>query len=242
MNEFFRSLIFYTGLFPLTVLFSFISIFILPLSRSRRYKIICGWARSTLWWLKITNNLEWEVEGLEKIPNQNGIIMCKHQSAWETIALQLIFPKQSQVLKKELFLIPFFGWALASLNPIAINRQAGVKSIKKIQKEAKKRIEDGWWVLIFPEGTRMPVGRAGEYRRTAPAIAKMLNCPLVPVAHNAGVFWPKNSFLKKKGTIRVIIGDPIFTDELSSKEATSKAKNWIEKTCSKLPSKIMLKT
>ncbi len=235
MKNFIRSSLFYLGLIPLTVIYSFISILILPLNRPARYKIITGWARACLTWLKFTCNLSWVVEGAENITQNSGVIICKHQSAWETISLQLIFPRQSQVIKRELIWIPFFGWGLASLNPIAINRKSSVRSLKSVLMKGEERIKQGWWVLIFPEGTRIPVGEVGQYKQTGAALARQLGCPLIPVAHNAGAFWPRKSFQKKEGMIRVVVGKPISTHNKTTKEITEEAKIWIESTCAKLP-------
>ena len=202
MKNLIRSSLFYLGLIPLTVIYSIISILILPLNRPTRYKIITGWARACLKWLKLTCDLSWAVEGVENITQTPGVIMCKHQSAWETISLQLIFPRQSQVIKRELVWIPFFGWGLASLNPIAIDRKSNVRALKSVLTKGEERIKQGWWVLIFPEGTRIPVGEIGQYKQTGAALARQLGCPLIPVAHNAGAFWPRKSFLKKEGVIK----------------------------------------
>ena len=235
MKNLVQSSLFYLGLVPLTVIYSIISILILPLNRPTRYKIITGWARACLKWLKLTCDLSWAVEGVENITQTPGVIMCKHQSAWETISLQLIFPRQSQVIKRELVWIPFFGWGLASLNPIAIDRKSNVRALKSVLTKGEERIKQGWWVLIFPEGTRIPVGEIGQYKQTGAALARQLGCPLIPVAHNAGAFWPRKSFLKKEGVIRVVVGKPISTYNKTTKEVTEEAKIWIESTCANLP-------
>ena len=233
-----RSWIFYAGLIPLTVFFAIISVCVLILPPTPRYKTIITWSKLALWWLKITCNLHWEVKGIENITDRPGVILCKHQSAWETIAMQMIFPKQTQVLKKELLRIPFFGWGLACLNPIAINRSQGTKSVRKILDLGQKRIKDGWWVLLFPEGTRIEVGKNGRFTQTGAALALEADCPIIPVAHNAGVFWKKNTVKKRPGTINVIIGAPISTEGRSRKNIIKDAENWIETTCGKLPSDI----
>ncbi|MGB0637304.1 MAG: lysophospholipid acyltransferase family protein [Gammaproteobacteria bacterium] len=233
-----RSWMFYSGLIPLTVFFSIISVCVLILPSTPRYKTIITWSKLALWWLRITCDLHWAVRGIENITDQPGVILCKHQSAWETIAMQMIFPKQTQVLKKELLSIPFFGWGLACLNPIAINRKRGAKSVKKILDIGQKRIKDGWWVLFFPEGTRIAVGENGRFTQTGAALALEANCPIIPVAHNAGVFWKKNTVKKYPGTIEVIIGAPISTAGRSRKNIIKDAENWIDTMCAKLPSEI----
>lgn len=230
-----RSMIFYCGLLPLTMLFSFIGIVILPLPRTWRYAVITRWSRLTIVWLKLACGLDWRVTGRENIPSVPGVILSKHQSAWETIALQLIFPRQSQVLKKELLHVPFFGWGLASLNPIAIDRSAGAKALRTVLERGVERIREGWWVLLFPEGTRIAPGEVGRYTQTGAALALAANSVVVPVAHNAGVFWARNALTKYPGTIDVVIGPPIATLGKSAKMITQQAQAWIEQTCATLP-------
>jgi len=230
-----RSWLFYLGLAPLTVVFSLVGIAILPLPRTLRYAVITRWSVITIWWLRVSCGLGYAVEGRENIPDSPGVIVCKHQSAWETITLQLIFPRQCQVLKRELLRVPFFGWGLASLNPIAIDRKAGARALKTVLARGVERIRDGWWVLLFPEGTRVPAGTRGRYTSTGAALAIEAGCPLVPVAHNAGVFWARNAVTKHSGTIRVVIGPPIETAGKSAKAAIREAEEWIEATCARLP-------
>ncbi|MEQ8661074.1 MAG: lysophospholipid acyltransferase family protein [Gammaproteobacteria bacterium] len=230
-----RSWLFYIGLAPLTVLFSVVGIAILPLPRTFRYAVITRWSVLTIGWLRLCCGLGYAVEGREHLPDMPGVIVCKHQSAWETIALQLIFPRQCQVLKRELLRVPFFGWGLASLNPIAIDRKAGAKALKTVLARGVERIADGWWVLLFPEGTRVPAGTRGRYTSTGAALAIAAGCPLVPVAHNAGVFWARNAVTKHPGTIRVVIGPPIDTAGKSARAVMREAEDWIEATCARLP-------
>lgn len=230
-----RSALFYAGLLPLTVVFSFIGIAILPLPRPWRYAVITRWSVLTIAWLKLACGLGWRVRGREHIPAQPGVIMSKHQSAWETIALQLIFPRQSQVLKRELLYVPFFGWGMASLNPIAIDRKAGTRALRTVLKAGAERIRDGWWVVLFPEGTRIPVGQKGRYTQTGAALALACNAHIVPVAHNAGVFWARNAVTKLPGTIDVVIGEPIATQGRTSREIMREVEDWIETTCAALP-------
>jgi 1-acyl-sn-glycerol-3-phosphate acyltransferase len=230
-----RSLLFYLGLLPLTIVFSVIGIVILPLPRVWRYAVITRWSRLTIAWLRLACGLNWRVIGAENVPSDSGVILCKHQSAWETIALQLVFPRQSQVLKRELLRVPFFGWGLASLNPIAIDRKAGTRALRAVLAQGAERIKDGWWVLIFPEGTRIPPGQKGRYTQTGAALAIQSGCPLIPVAHNAGVFWARNALTKLPGTIEVVIGRPIETTGKSTKAVMREVEDWIELTCAGLP-------
>lgn len=232
-----RSLLYFIGVTPLTVLFSLISIIILPLPRGARYQIVIRWSQCALWWLKITCGLSHQVSGLENIPAQAGVIFCKHQSAWETMSMQFIFPPHAQVLKRELFWIPFFGWGLASLNPIAIDRSAGAKAMRQVLKQGQERIDAGWWILLFPEGTRTAPGAKGNYSPSAAALAKRTKSPLIPVAHNAGQYWSRNAFEKHPGVIQVVIGAPLELEGKSAAEITAEAESWIEETCAKLPTR-----
>lgn len=232
-----RSLLFYVGVVPVTVFFGLAGIVILPLPRPWRYYVITRWSRFAIWWLRVSCGLSWRVTGKEHIPDRPGVILCKHQSAWETITLQMIFPRQSQVLKKELLHLPFFGWGLASLNPIAIDRKAGAKALRHLLVEGKRRIEAGWFVLIFPEGTRVPVGQRGRYTSGGAALAVQAGCPIVPVAHNAGVFWPRNTMRKQAGVIDVVIGPALEPDGRSAAQLMNEVEAWIEARCAELPQK-----
>jgi len=230
-----RSILFYAGLAPMTVLFCLLGVVLLPLSRESRYYAIIQWSRFALWWLALTCNLRWRVSGLEHIPTTPGVILCKHQSAWETMSLQFVFPPHCQVVKRELLWVPFFGWGLACLNPIAIDRAAGAKALRTVLREGKRRLEQGWWVLIFPEGTRVPVERPGRYTASGAALALQAGSPLVPVAHNAGLFWPRQALRKAPGVIDLVIGPPIMPDGRSAADLTREAEAWIENTCRQLP-------
>jgi 1-acyl-sn-glycerol-3-phosphate acyltransferase len=179
-------------------------------------------------WLKITCGLDWRVEGLENIPPGNAIILCKHQSAFETMALQRIFPPQVWLLKRELLWIPFFGWGLAMLEPIAIDRKAGRESLNKLVAQGIKRLTAGRWVVIFPEGTRVAPGEEKRYALGGASLAERSGYPVVPVAHNAGEYWPKHGFIKRPGTIRVAIGPVIDSRGRSAADINALAKEWIE--------------
>ncbi|MGO9515049.1 MAG: lysophospholipid acyltransferase family protein [Steroidobacteraceae bacterium] len=168
------------------------------------------WARCLFWLLERLCGLKFAVEGRERIPQGNHIVMSNHTSAWETVAPFVIFPPQVWVLKRELLWIPFMGWGLKLLRPIAINRGEGHRSVNQVIEQGTARLADGLWVIIFPEGTRRVV--AGETRKfgvSGALLATTTGKRVVPFSHNAGAFWPRRGFLKKPGTIRVIIGEPI---------------------------------
>ena len=223
-----RSLLFYLGVLVLTPIFSMLAILLFPLNNVTRSRIASGWAYCTLFWLKLTCNLAVSVKGKEHIPNHPSIILSKHQSAWETIALQTIFPPQIWVMKRELLMIPFLGWAFVALAAIPIDRSAGREALKKLVAHGKDRLSRGLWVVIFPEGTRTAPGQRAKYHIGGAWLASHTQSTVVPVAHNAGRYWRKNSFKKYPGTIQVVIGPPIETAGLKPDEVNQRVENWIE--------------
>lgn len=223
-----RSFIFNLGMWIFTIPFTLVGLLTFPLAPMQRYRFLSQWARCMLWWLRISCGLSFTVKGRENIPDSPSIILCKHQSAWETLALQLIFPPQVWVLKRSLLLIPFFGWALALTSPIAINRAAGREALKQLVTLGKERLAKQFWVVIFPEGTRTSPGERGKYHIGGAWLATHTKTQVVPVAHNAGEFWRKNSFLKYPGVIEVSIGKPLQTDDLKADELNQQVEDWIE--------------
>ena len=191
-----RSLVFALALVIITPPYSFIALLTLPLSRQRRYRIISGWSRCILVLARAILGIRYTVEGLEHLPSQPCILLSKHQSAWETLAFQEIFPPQVLVLKRELLWIPFFGWGLALMSPIAIDRQRGLSALREVARQGRERLAQGFWVVVFPEGTRVAPGRRRKYQLGGAFLACHAGAPVVPVAHNAGRCWPRNSFLK----------------------------------------------
>lgn len=229
-----RSLLFYAGIAAATLIYAPISWLVYPLPYVPRYRIITQWTRFALWWLKITCNLTHTVTGSEHIPPGPAIILCKHQSAWETMAVQTIFPPLVFVLKRELLRIPLFGWGLAALDPIAIDRGSGVKAARRIVEQGAERLGRGLSVVVFPEGTRTAPGQPGRYQPGGGMLAEKTGLPVVPVAHNAGRYWPRNSFTKRSGIIRVVIGPPIASAGKTAKQITEEAADWIEATAKEL--------
>lgn len=223
-----RAWLFYVGLFALTIPFSLLAILLIPLPPVMRSRWVSGWAHAVIWWLQVTCNLRYEVTGLEHIPATPSIILAKHQSAWETIALQSIFPPQVWVLKRELLMIPFFGWGLWAVGAIPIDRSSGREALKKLVNHGKDRLERGLWVVIFPEGTRTAPGMRGKYHIGGAWLASHTKTSVVPVAHNAGRFWRKNSILKYPGVIKVVIGQPIDTTGLKPDAVNKQVEEWIE--------------
>lgn len=223
-----RSTLFLLGQIITAPIFTFIALLSMPLHPVTRNILISGWARSMIWWLRITCNIRHEIKGLENIPTTPSIILAKHQSAWETLAFQAIFPTQVYVLKRELLWIPIFGWGLAMSSPIAIDRSAGREALKKLVAKGKARLEKGLWVVIFPEGTRKAPGERGKYHIGGAWLASHTQTQVVPVAHNAGEFWAKNSFIKKPGVIQIHIGKPIQTVNVKTDALNSQVEHWIE--------------
>lgn len=187
-----------------------------------------AWAKVLLWSLKNIVGLKYEVQGRENISDMPSIICCKHQSGWETLALQEVFPLHVYVAKKELFKIPFFGWGLKIAKTIGIDRKAGSKAAADMFRQGKARKQEGFWIAIFPEGTRIKPGERGKYKAGAARMARMLEMDIVPVAVNSGEYWPRDSFLKYPGTIKMIIGKPIAYNAAEVDELTAMCENWIE--------------
>ncbi len=199
-----------------------------PLTPLSRYRVTSGWAHIMLFLTRVICGVRYRVLGMENIPKTPSIVLSKHQSAWETLAFQQIFPPQVWVLKKGLLRIPFFGWGLAMTSPIAINRNSGKAALKQIVQQGKDRIKKGFWIVIFPEGTRIVPGKKGKYGIGGAWLATHTGVSVVPVAHNAGELWGKNSFIKLPGTITVSIGAPIDPAGMEARELNARVEAWIE--------------
>jgi len=225
---FLRSLIFLLLQILITPLFTLLALLSFPLHPITRYRIISGWALTVLWLLRVLCGIRMEVRGAENIPKEPCVVLCKHQSAWETIALQKVFPPQVWVLKRELLWLPFFGWGLAMTSPIAIKRSDGREAMRQLLKQGKARLALGFCVVIFPEGTRIPYGQRGKYKIGGALLGAHCGAPVVPVAHNAGKLWGKKSFLKRSGVISMSIGKPIDPSGLKADEINRRAEEWIE--------------
>lgn len=233
---FIRSLLF-AGLHVITaVFFSLLALLAWLLPFDARYKVISQWAILNLWLLEKICGVRYQVEGIENIPDEACIIMAKHQSSWETLALQAVFPPQVWVLKRELLWIPFFGWGLAALNPIAIDRSAGRKALNQVVEQGHERLSSGLWVVIFPEGTRTPVGKMGKFGMGAAFLAAETGYPVIPVAHDAGKAWPKHGFVKHPGTIKLVIGEKIDVEGKGKKASTINKQvfQWMEEQMTRL--------
>lgn len=225
-----RAGLFYLGIYAFLILVVALSPLFLITPYRWRYFYMTRWGYFVIWWLKITCNLGFTIEGRENIPNHNAIVMAKHQSAWETIAMQQIFSAQTWVLKQELLWLPVFGWGLALMRPVAIDRKAGKKALKQVIKQGTQRLQQGLNLIIFPEGTRTAPGERKRYAIGGAMLAEKSGYPVVPVCHNAGEFWGKGAFLKKPGTITLVIGEPIDSNGKRSTEINKLVEDWIETT------------
>ncbi len=235
LTLFIRSLIFSIFLIVGIIFYSVICLiaFIFPLRI--RYLIIKSWTLAVIWVLKVVCRITYTLEGLENIPtDRNGILMSKHQSAWETFFLPGFFNEIAIIVKRELLWIPFFGWGLASIEPIAINRSNKARAMDQIITKGKECLDNGRWILVFPEGTRIPVGHVGHYRLGGARLAVATEYPIIPVAHNAGHFWPRRKFIKNPGNVHVVFGPLIETKNRAADEVLAEVKNWIETTMKRI--------
>jgi len=229
-----RSALFAAALVLITPPYAVFILFTWVLPRLARYRIISGWSRCMVWLARWICGIRWRVEGLEHLPARPSVILAKHQSAWETLAFQLIFPPQVYLLKRELLWIPFFGWGLAAMSPIAIDRARGRAALRQLAVRGAERLAQGFWVVVFPEGTRIAPGRRRKYQLGGAWLAARTHAPVVPVAHNAGLRWPRNGFLKRPGLITVRIGPVIESAGRTAESINAAAEAWIEEQQSAL--------
>lgn len=229
-----RSTLFYLGIIAfLLVIVGFGPLFYLAPFKWR-YFYMTRWAWFVLRWLKLTCNLDMQIEGVENIPQSAAIVLAKHQSAWETIAMQTFLPPQTWVLKRELMWIPIFGWGLAMMLPVAIDRKAGKRALKQVITQGTARLKRGLWLIIFPEGTRTSPGEKKRYAIGGAMLAEKSGFPVVPICHNAGEFWGKGELVKRPGTIRVVIGQTIPVEGKRASQINEEAEEWIESTYLKI--------
>ncbi|HEY5810360.1 MAG TPA: lysophospholipid acyltransferase family protein [Povalibacter sp.] len=222
-------MIYTSWLFVGTLIYAVLVIVLCWLPGPTLYGVARSWSRSQLRVLKMVCGLSHTIEGMENILPGAHVSMWKHSSAWETIAQASIFPPQSWVLKRELMWIPLIGWALIFLKPIAINRRAGASAVNQVIEQGKERLAAGFWILIFPEGTRVAAGESRKYGISGTLLASRAGCKIIPVAHNAGAYWARRGWVKKPGTIRVAIGPPIDAAGRDPRELNEEVRSWIER-------------
>ncbi len=214
--------------------FSLLAILVWGLPALPRSRIIGSWAHLITWLLGKICNLHYRVVGSKQLP-ERAVLISNHQSAWETIAFQVIFPPQAWVLKRELLWIPIFGWGLAATVPISIDRKFPRKALERVVSQGRERLNGGRWVVVFPEGTRITPGVESKYNPGGALLAVKAGVPIVPVAHNAGIFWPRRGFIKQPGTIDVVVGEPIETTGRKAKEINLQVEQWIRQQLAQLP-------
>ncbi|MCL6704692.1 lysophospholipid acyltransferase family protein [Pseudomonas sp. T1.Ur] len=230
-----RTFLFYLLLGTSSLLWCTLSFFVAPfMSFKTRYRFInVYWCRCALWLSKGFLGIRYEVKGAENVPDRPCVIQSNHQSTWETFFLSAYFEPLSQVLKRELLFVPFFGWAMAMLRPIAIDRDNPKVALKQVAQKGDVLLKDNVWVLIFPEGTRVPYGTIGKFSRSGSALAVNASLPVLPIAHNAGKFWPKAGWIRKPGVITVVIGKPMYAEGTGPRaiaELNDRVQAWNEQT------------
>lgn len=233
--QWFGSLLFTMLLFADSLLWGALIVLFGWLPFRHRYRLARGWAGSNLWLAKVLCGLDWVVEGRENIPRAGAhITMWKHTSTWETMAQTIVFPPQAWVYKREILWIPLVGWATWLMRGIAIDRGAGHRAVNQILDQGAARLTAGMWILIFPEGTRVAPGESRKYGLSGALLASQTGAKLVPVAHNAGDFWPRRGLLKKPGLIRVVIGPAIAAAGRDPRELNDEVQRSIEGTMRRL--------
>jgi 1-acyl-sn-glycerol-3-phosphate acyltransferase len=219
-----------------TPVYAVLALLLIPLPAAARYRFITAWSRLMLAGAETILGIRYRVLGAERLPPPPYIVLAKHQSAWETLAFQAIFPPQVWVVKRELLWIPFFGWGLALLAPIAIDRGAGPRALHQLLEQGRERLARGYCIVIFPEGTRVAPGSRGKYQAGGAWLAARTGTPVVPVAHNAGELWGRRAFIKRPGVVTVSIGAPIDSRQLAPDQLIRRVEDWIEGEMRKLGS------
>ena len=223
-----RSFIFYIGYLGSGLFASFLACAIGPfLSLNSRLKFFALWPRFANWFLYVTCKVKLIVEGEENIPTKPCVIVSNHQGQWETFSMQYLFHPLCTLLKRELLYIPLWGWAMSLLRPIAINRSKPKQAILQTLDEGSERLQEGLFVLLFPEGTRVEAGKVGNYARSSFELAKRNSVKVLPICHNSGDCWPAHKFIKQPGTIRLLIGETIEVED--SKKSAEEVRGWTEK-------------
>jgi len=233
-----RSLLFALFQLVVTPIYAIAVLLLFWLPPRARFRFISGWCALQLWGARWICGIRHQVQGAGNIPAGDGvpahIVMSKHSSTWETLALHMFFPPLAFVAKKELLSLPFFGWAFALASPITIDRKAGTDAMEQIVTQGRERFRQGFWFVVYPEGTRIKAGTRAKYKTGGARLAIALGVPVVPVAHNAGYLWPKGTFGKRPGTITISFGPPIPPDGKSAQQLTAEVETWIEDEVARL--------
>lgn len=228
---FLRAVLFYCIFMTLAAIATSLLYLSLPFPFKARLTISRAWSKAMLWSAKVVCGLKYQVIGFENIPEAPPVIfLSKHQSAWETITFLGMLPSNCFVFKKSLLKIPIFGWGMAICHHIPVDRNAGLRAFKAVIEKGKQRLKEGLSIIIFPEGTRVAPKTNVKFYKTAASLAKSTGAQVIPIAHNSGSCWRRNSFLKTPGLITVVIGKPINTTALSTDEINDAAYDWIKNT------------
>lgn len=226
---FLRSIFYFIIWWSFTFFWGFVCLLTCWLPFKGRYKIASIWAWVTIGLAKIICGINYQIKGTENFPDGPVILLSKHQSTWETLFMMLVLPKPvSFVLKKSLLYIPFFGWVLAFMRMIPIDRNKRTNAFRQMIHVGSERLKNGHWIIIFPEGTRVPPGTQGNYQNGGAMLAIRTKAQVIPVALNSGECWPKTTIVKTPGTITLSFGKPIATEGKKAEELTKEVKTWIE--------------
>ncbi len=224
-----RSALYLAFLVATVIPYSLLVIALAWLPPPLRYRVVQGWPRIALWGARWICGIRWRVQGWDNLPQGPAIVLCKHQSAWETLWLPSVMPRRlSFVYKRELHRVPFFGWALASVGMINIDRSKGDTAFEQVVEQGTAHLRDGWWIAIFPEGTRTPPGSQRRYKTGGSRLAVRTGTPIVPIALNSGECWPRQAFLKRPGLVTVSILAPIATAGCGDREIAALVESSIE--------------
>ena len=229
--RFIRSLLLMIYLVVYTVPYAIACFIAFPFMRAeKRYWMAAYWCKSSIFVLRYLVGIRYQIKGFENLPDGPAVLLSKHQSAWETLAFPALMPKPlCYVFKRELLFVPFFGWTMGMLKMVHIDRRQGKDAFASVARQGRERMAEGAWVIMFPEGTRTPTGKQDKYKSGGARLAIATGgVPVVPIAHNAGRVWPRNSFLKYAGIVTVSIGKPIDTSGLTPNEVIARVETWIE--------------
>ncbi|MFM8866292.1 MAG: lysophospholipid acyltransferase family protein [Limnohabitans sp.] len=201
-------------------------------SSTTLYWICVGWLRTAVqggtWILGIRNR----VQGMENLPvgsTDPAVLLVKHQSTWETFVMPTLMPHPlAYVFKRELLFVPFFGWAMARLDMIHIDRSQRSRAFAKVVQQGRRLMAQGVWVIMFPEGTRIARGEVGEYKTGGTRLAIAAGVPVIPIAVTSGRCWPRKAFIKRPGIVDISIGKPIPSEGRAAEELMAEVKGWIE--------------
>jgi 1-acyl-sn-glycerol-3-phosphate acyltransferase len=239
VRQWLGSVLFTLYLFASVPCYALVAVVVAPFGPRAVYRVGKHWASTVLRLLGMLCRLDYRVRGMEHLSTTPCVVLMKHSSAWETLAQVEIFPRQTWVVKRELMWAPVFGWVLPLFKPIAIDRKGGRDAVQQVLAQGQERLRDGLWVVIFPEGTRVPRGETRRYGISGALLAIAAGRAIIPVAHNAGDYWPRRGWLKRPGTIEVVIGEPIDTRGRDARAITEETRAWIEETLAEIASRAL---